>query len=250
MNNIENSAAGITEVQSAPAGKTRKPGSIPVKVYLQEAENICNWCRQDREILTANGLDWTIIEDMPNRIDALREAQARWTTSDSRDTETEREWIEKSDSAREFRAGLVRSLKFVFRRNHPAISKIKRIAEGSSHAAMIQSLRDFSVFGQEHAEFLKNTKFDITLLDTAGVMSRELATLLGAVNTARAFSSDLLKVRDQAFTQLDEALKELKDHADYVFRHDPSRLSGYSSDYYRKNYLKSKKKKASDEKTV
>ncbi|HPS57627.1 MAG TPA: hypothetical protein PK514_05920 [Spirochaetota bacterium] len=252
MNHIDHYSSKLSTIRLIPEEKILKTAGIPIRVYLQEAENIFNWCIHDREKLTANGLDWTLVEDIPARIDTLREAQSRWATSDSADTASEKEWNEKSPMAHAFRRDLVRSLKFVFRNNSAAISKINRLGSGNSNASMMQSLRDISVFGQENIEFLKEAKYDITALETAEQMSRDMAALLGAVSTARAFNSASLRLRDQAYTHLFNAMKELKSHAAYVFVHDNARLRGYTSDYYRKRYIKNrnqKTQKAAEEKT-
>lgn len=247
MNAVEPSTVTKITISRIPEEKIQYPGNIPVKVYLQEAENILNWCQQDKEILTQNGLDWSLVEDMPVRIDALREAQARWSISNSEDVGAEKEWDEKSPAARKFKRDLTRSLKFIFRRNRSAVAKINRLSTGTSHAAMIQSLRDLSVFGRENIEFLKEMKFDITLLDTSEEMSREMASLLGAVNTARSFSSDAFRLRNQAYTRLHETVKELKDHAEFVFADDPGRYRGYTSDYLRRSNTKRKNSKKQKE---
>jgi hypothetical protein len=247
MNNINHYSEKLSTIQAITDDKILLPGSMPVNVYLQEAENLYNWCRADKEKLTANGLNWSLVEDMPARIDTLREAQARWVTSDSYDIEIEKQWDEKSPAAHEFRKDLVRSMKFVFRNNPAVLSKMNKLNEGDSSAAMIQALRDISVFGKEHIDLLQAGNFDVTKLDRAADMSREMASLLGAVNSKRAFCSDTLRIRNQAYTYLREAVTEIKNHANFIFWHDTARLRGYTSEYYRKKYMKKKNQKVQEE---
>jgi hypothetical protein len=244
MNNTDHYSEKLSIIQAIPEEKIQVPGSMPVSVYLQEAENLCDWSKQDKDKLTANGLDWSLIDDMPARIDTLREAQARWVISDTGDIEVEKQWDEKSPAAHEFRKKLVRAMKFRFRNNASVLPKISKFGEGESNAAMIQALRELAVFGREHIDFLHTCNFDITLLDSAENMSREMAALMAAVNSRRAFCSDALKIRNQAYTYLRDAVSELKNHANYVFWRDPLRLKGYVSDYNRKRYLKSRNKAA------
>lgn len=238
MSNIKHYSEKLSVIQSIKDDKIQPARGIPVSIYIQEAENLYNWCQPDREKLTANGLDWSLVDDMPARIDTLREAQSRWVTSDSNNIDIEREWDIKSPAAHAFRKELLRSLKFAFRNNPSALAKIKKFGEGDSNVAMIQSIRDISVFGTEHAGFLKTSRFDVTLLETAEAMSRELAALLGAVNSRRAFCSDILKIRNQAYTHLKEAVTELKNHANFVLWREPARIRGYASVYMRRKYLK------------
>lgn len=247
MINSNHYSENLNTIKSITEDRILIPGSIPVKVYIQEAENLYNWCQPDKEKLTANGLDWSLVEDMPARIGALREAQSRWVISDSDDIEVEKQWDVKSPVAHNFRKQLVRAYKFIFRNNAPVISMINTIAEGESNAAMIQSLNDLSNFGRNHIQFLQTTKFDLTLPDKADEMSSEMGSLLAAVNSRRAFCSDTLKIRNQAYTYLRWAVTELKSHANYLFWNDPVKMKGYISGYNRRRNLKKRNRNVVEE---
>jgi len=233
----------IDVISAIPDDKIMSPVNMPVSVYIQEAEDLFTWCQPDKEKLTANGLQWELVEDLPARIDTLREAQGRWENSDLNDLEVERIWSEKLPAAQELRKELIRAMKFVFYNSTSRLDKIEKFSEGFSSAAMIQSLRGLALFGKEHLEELKASKFDVTKLDTADAISRELGSLLGAVHARRAYCSDSLKIRNQAYTHLREAIAEIKRHADYVLCDEPARLKGYTSSHGRKRYLKNRNKK-------
>ena len=49
-------------------------------MYIQEAENLYKWCLPDKDTLVKAGLDWKIVEDLPIRAGALREAVSNWET--------------------------------------------------------------------------------------------------------------------------------------------------------------------------
>ncbi len=247
MNSIDYYSQKLETITAIPEDRISQPGSIPVYVYLQEAEDLHTWCQPDREKLTSNGLDWALVDDLPARIDTLREAQARWENSDINDIEVEKIWDEKAPEALDLRQDLVRSMKFVFNETPSRISKIEKFSDGFSFSAVIQSLRGLAVFGREHIEELKASTFDITKIDKAEEMSRELGAILGTVHSKRAFCSDVMKIRDQAYTHLKDALNEIKRHADFVLWREPGRLKGYASTYNRRRYQKSKKNKNGDE---
>ena len=243
MNSIDHYNDKISMIRSIPDERVLLPGSMPVRIYIQEAEDMYKWCQPDREKLTNNGLDWSIVEDIPARAGALREAQSRWSLSDKSDIEIEKEWDEKSPAAHSFRKELIRAFRFIFSDNASAVSRVNKLAEGESNSAIIQSLNDLSDFGRDNTAVLEAARFDMTLLDKAAEMSCEMASFLGAVNARRAFCSDTLKIRNQAYTYLREAVSGLKKHANYIFWRDPVRMKGYTSSYNRKKYLKSKNHK-------
>jgi len=246
MNFLTQNESTTATIVSIADERIKAPTGIPVRNYLQEAENIYNWCQADREKLVANGIDWQMVEDMPARIDALREAQAIWTTSDSGEVGIEKEWHTQLPAAYDLRKELARSLKFAFRDNRTARAAITRLASGQSQASLIQSLRDLAIFGMEHAGYLESKKFNMQKLTAGAEMSRKMGSLLAAVKTGRSFSSESLRLRNQAYTHLKEAVDELKAHAVYLFAGNKNRMRGYTSEYRKKKYnsIKNREKAA------
>ena len=67
----------LAAIQAIPREDVRHP-KMPMDVYLQEAENLHGWCSADHPALEAAGLDWALVESLPARIGAAREAESRW----------------------------------------------------------------------------------------------------------------------------------------------------------------------------
>lgn len=240
MNYISRGTSVPDGITHAPGDKAARVPSIPVSIYLQEAENLYCWCRADREKLTRNGLDWRIVEDMPSRIKALRDAQSRWHVSDRYSLETERRWKEIQSTGRRYRKDLARALRFLFRKNPKVPVKIAGLVRGESSAAVIQSLVNLSVFGRQETAFLSAANFDFTELDKAERLARDMSGLLASVNSLRRSYGEMLEKRNHAYTHLQEAVTEIKSHGNYLFRHDPGRLRGYTSAYIRKKNRKAR----------
>jgi hypothetical protein len=218
-----------------------------MKVYIQEAEFMYKWCQPDKDKLIANHLDWSLVEDIPARVKALKELQSLWAVSDSGDAEIEKKWEAKKSEALKLRKHIVRSMKFAFNGNEPMIAKIKKHSKGSGAIELIQSLNDLSAFGREHKDFLAAAYFDMSLIDTAAETSDIIGDLHSSVKAKRAYCSESRKIRDKGFTHLKEAVDELKRHADYVLVGRQDRLKGYTSEYNRKRYFKTKQKNEADE---
>jgi len=243
MNVVDHYSSKLSIITSIPDVRILEPDNIPISVYIQEAEDLFTWCRPDKEKLIANGLQWSLVEDLPARIDTLREAQARWQNSDLSDLEIERIWGERLPEAQELRKDLIRSLKFVFYKDNSRLDKIDRFSDGFSHAAMIQSLRGMVIFSRENIEELKTGNFDVTKIERAEVLSHELGSILSEIHSSRAGCSGSKKIRNQAYTYLKETTTEIKRHAEFVLRKDEDRRKGYASTYTRKRYQKNKNKK-------
>ncbi|MGD9899145.1 MAG: hypothetical protein AB7T22_08460 [Calditrichaceae bacterium] len=245
MSNASDFAAKQTEIEAIPDEVTKSP-NMPMDVYLQEAENTYQWCQADKEKLIAAGLDWTLVEDLPTRTGATRQAESLWFTDRFNREEAERLWQEKSPAAYDLRDQLLHDFHFAYRKLPELASRVSKIAEGNSHADMIQDLNDLAELGKANSEPLTKISFDLTLLDTAAATSDEMAELLSLAATDRVDNNETRVTRDKAYTYLKEAMDDIRECGQYVFWRDDQRFKGYVSQYA-KRYNKNRK---SDQESV
>lgn len=139
------------------ANDSVKEPDMPVAVALQEAEDLTEWCILDKEVLTNAGLDWTLVEDLPPRIGALRYIQSQWAKDYLTQEQAQKEWKEKSPAAYDLRDQLVHDFLHGYHSIPDLLSRTQRIAEGSGNADMIQDLSDLSVLGKANPEPLKKS---------------------------------------------------------------------------------------------
>jgi len=235
--------AKIAEIEAIPDNDLKSP-SMPVDVFLQELENSSKWVQEDKDRLIAAGLDWNLVDDLPLRAGALREAQSLWFRARFAREEAEKEWKTKAPEAYDLRDTLLHDFHFAFR-NDPSLAKrVSVIAENSGHADMIQDLNDLALLGKKHVEELTKIGFGMTLLDKAAVTSDEIASLLSSVTTDRADRSAERIIRDKAFIYAKRAIDEIRACGQYLFWRDDERLKGYVSHYFRS---RRKKDSAPDE---
>ena len=222
----------IAEIEAIPDNEMKSP-NMPVDAFLQEVENTCKWVEDDKDKLVAAGLDWSLVEDMPVRAGALREAQSLWYKERFSREEAEKEWIEKSPAAYDLRNVLLHDFRHAFRKTPELTSRVRAIADGSGHADMIQDLNDLALLGKDHEELLTAISFDLTKLDLAAATAEEMATLLSQVSVDRAERNSERVIRDKAYTFLKQALDEVRACGQYVFWRDEDRLKGYVSQYHK-----------------
>ena len=244
MSNHDDYAAKLPIIQAIPTDQLKKM-SMPLDVYLQEAENLYQWCQGDQAELTKAGLDWTMAQDLPVRAGACREAQSLWFKDRFTKEEAEKLWKEKSPAAYELRDEILRAMRFAYRKLPDLLNRVSAITEGSGHADMIQDLNDAAILGKENSEPLTAISFDLTQLDTAASMANELGELYARATTDRADNSEARIIRDQTFTHLKEAVDEINECGQYVFHKTPDRLKGYTSAYLRRQ--RNARKNAVDE---
>jgi len=234
MSNLEDFNEKLKDIQSIPDDEISAPRNMPVDNYQQEAEVLHHWCQQDQKILCANGLDWNIVEEIPVRCGALREAQSIWITTRFSKAETEKEWKDKSPKAYDLRNELIHALRFAYRNYPDLLGRVDEISDGGGHADMIQDLNDLSVLGKNNSEQLEAINLDLSILEQAAQTSDEMANLLGATTVERAECNAAVKLRNQSYTYLKQSVDEVRNFGQYVFWKDEDRYWGYGSDYMRK----------------
>ncbi|MGD2085364.1 MAG: hypothetical protein PVH61_04190 [Candidatus Aminicenantes bacterium] len=133
-----------------------------------EAHYLYSWCQDDKEELTAKGLDWTVVEDLPIRCGALREAETNWHRVQFLRAEDEKIWKNETNDGYDLRNVLVHHFRHAFRDDSSLILRVNAISQRITHTGMIQGLRDLYVLEINNQELLTNIGFDLTLLDLAG----------------------------------------------------------------------------------
>lgn len=144
MSSAEDYAAKIAAIEAIADDQVKSP-NMQVDVFLQEAENTVKWAQDDKDKLIAAGLDWTLVDDMPVRAGALREAQSLWYKERFARKDAQKEWNEKSPDAYDLRDTLLHVFRYAFRNVPDLTSRINAIADGAGHADMIQDLNDLSL---------------------------------------------------------------------------------------------------------
>jgi len=221
----------LDEIQAIIPENTIIP-TMPVDVFVQEAEDLYHWCQDDQAALTRAGLDWTNVEQLPVRAGACRESQSRWNKERNTRQQDEQAWKEQSPLAFELRDRMLHSLRYAFRNDEVLLGRVEDIAQGDSNADMVQDLNDLSVLGKGNFGLVEAIGLDNTILDEAALMSDQMGDLLGATNGERKKDSEAMIIRDKAFTYLKASMDEIRNCGKYVFWKNPDRLKGYISNYW------------------
>jgi len=208
--------------------------TVPVDVFVQEAENLFHWCADDLAALANAGLDLNLIPGLPVRAGACREAQSIWIKERNMRQEAEQLWKEEAPAAFDMRDRLIHTFRYAFRKNAGLLARIDEIALGDTNSDMVQDLNDLSVLGKAHPELIIPAFLTEIDLDNAAATSDRMADLLGATNGERKEVSEAMIIRDKAYTYLKLAVDEIRECGKFVFWRNPDRLKGYVSEFWQK----------------
>lgn len=240
MSNQNDYAATLDAAKNLVNENVQVP-QIPVGIYLQEAEDLFHWSKEDKEKLILAGLKEELITELPVFTGACRESQSIWMKDLQTRKEAEEEWSKESPKTFDFRNQLIHSFRYAFRDNTDLKGRVDDIADGYGNADMVQDLNDLAILGKANVELLKAISFDTELLDEAAIKSDEMADLLGRTNGDRLSENETKIIRDRIYTLLKQVVDEIRDCGKYVFWRNDDRLKGYSSAYYKRLYAKKKR---------
>ncbi|MBK6267336.1 hypothetical protein JKA74_20000 [Marivirga sp. S37H4] len=114
--------------------------NMPVDVFVQEASDLQEWSRQDREQLIAVGVGEVYFDTLEARIGALRYAQSVWNKDQYTKEEAQQEWDELSPLAYDLKNEIEHAFRFAFRKRQDLLNKVQGVEEGSGHADLVQDL--------------------------------------------------------------------------------------------------------------
>ena len=238
MSDIDDYNAKLPVI-TAIAEKDIKSPSMPVKIYLKEAELLHQWSQSDKEALMSARLDWDLVTDIPVRAGALRHADAVWYQQRFTQAHAVQQWDEESDGGYDLRDILLHDFRHAYDGDAGLLNRVSGIADGYGHADMIHDLSQLSVLGRANIERLLAIGFDRSKLDRAAELADVLASTLAKAEVDRISGAATLVIRDQAYTHLKEAVDTVRKKGQYVFWRNDARLRGYASAYYRKTASKS-----------
>ena len=235
MANIDDYNAEIETIRAIPDDKTLEP-AMPVDTYLQESENLAKWSLMDAEALATISITLAMLNKLPVRAGALREAQSIWVKDHNSQQDAQREWAEAAPEAFAMRDQLLHDFRYAYRNDAAILARVAEIAEGDSNADMIQDLNDLSLLGKSNTGLLEAINFSLEKLEAAANASDELANILALANGDKSLQNESKVIRDKAYTHLKELVDEIRAAGKYLFWKNEKRLKGYRSEFlYHKN---------------
>ena len=243
MSNFEDYIAKLDEIKAISNENVQSPNQ-PVDVFLQESENLGHWSKDDAAQLNVVGITNEMLDDLPKRTGACREAQSIWNKDFRSQKEAQKQWKLLAPPAYELRDDLLKTMKYAYRNEPDLLSRVAAITIGDGHADMIQDLNDIAVLGKENPDALTAIGFDVTQLNSIALKADEMAVLLAQVNGDKAELNESKVIRDKAYCYLKELVDEIREAGKYVFRNNKARYKGYTSSFWKhKNRRKTKASK-------
>lgn len=218
------------QIEALPPQDLRGP-MAPMGYYLQEAEDLYYWTQADRATLRTTGLDWDLVDQLPQRIAATRYAQSLWNASRFNRTDSLKQYILMLPEAYNQRTELERHMKFAFHNEPQILEGMPWTTDDLVDTQLIGNLRALCAYANEHRKMLLKVGMNPETIAKAEHLAERLETLLLTANEQSPEALSSKSMRDAAYSYLRLAVEEIRRHGQYAFHNDQERAEGYTSAY-------------------
>jgi hypothetical protein len=234
MKNTQDLQLLLPQLEAIPAREVAAP-AMPVATFIQEAEDLNAWIQPDRALLETHGQPAELLDSLPTRIGALREAESAWMAARYDREQAQSGYLDLSRQAFDLFAGIVRHFRYAFRKDAALAARLPSATGWTNDAERIQDLNNLAVIGREHVDLLEAAGFDPAQLDQLATLSDTVADQYALARSEKASGRGSKILRDRAYTYLKEEVDEIRAAGRFLFWDDETRLQGYSSEYVRRN---------------
>ncbi|PXY02013.1 hypothetical protein DF185_05025 [Marinifilum breve] len=230
LNIPENSLKAIESISSK---NTIEP-TIPIDTYLQDAENLVLWAKDDLNELAKVGINQKHIDELVVRIDICRRVQTCWIHYKETQSELDKSWKKELQAGKDIYRDLVHYFTYAFRNDEELSKNLKRMKKINKHVNLFQTLANLSKLGDSHKDLLEKVSFDMQLLEKASELSDSLGLLAATYHINHLDIKENKRFRDKTYTYLKLCIDEIRNAGKFVFRDNKKRLRGYMIAYYLK----------------
>ena len=213
---------------------TLKP-NIPIGVFIQESYNHYGLASEDFDLLVSRGIGSHIIKELPIRIDYLRDVEAQWWKVRYGRTTIEKEFLVIHEKVQNAVTGILRDLQFAGYRDRQVSRIVNAIRKGSGELDFTEDLYATRAMAIKHADLLRSVGSDPQLAENLDQCSNVYPLLYADYVLQRSKNETMQDHRNQAYTYLFITIEEIRRFARHALAHDPRRLKGYASEYFRKS---------------
>jgi hypothetical protein len=202
---------------------------IPIASLVQSANDLHFCCRQDRTILENYGLDWSMVEQLPEKLSACAKAEAAWYIYKNYYKSDTLALKEEYRKGRKLRTDLAAELRNAFKiAGHTR--KLPGFKKKWTRADIVQDLYDLAFAAKENDAIIKQ-KYIWELVTNAEQTARKLSKMTAQHTISRPTNSDELRKRNQIAHELSILILKIREIGRTAFKDDPERLQCYCNKY-------------------
>lgn len=211
--------------------KNSRP-KISLYALVQEAFDLKCICNNDREYLTGNNFDWSMIDSLEKTAKACARAEAVWVATKTECKANTMRLNQLANECRKVRSFIAQQLRSAVQLQNETI-KLPWYSLRHSYADNVQDIYDLFTCCKNREEILSKAGFDMSVAERAKEKALELAKLVATTKNESAALSQELEIRDQVFKELNSMITTVRQMAIVLLSDYPERAARYRSEYNR-----------------
>jgi len=229
----EDYQAKLTETATITRNQYQKQVAT-VDEYYGDAMILHRTANQYRSQLGDEGLDLSLIDDLPARSNAFAVAASNIDMAVEEKESDSLQWIGMKKKAYKFRRKLFRYGKFAFDGHEELLSPLSNIINGSGDLDLAHDFIDIhKLYSSNLEKFAQMKKFTPDFLEQGLNYHSILLDLYGKVNRPADEMRGLTTIKKQNFAHLKEATDEIRRWARLAFADEPEILKKFNVNFYR-----------------
>jgi hypothetical protein len=208
--------------------KVKKP-QIPIASLVQDANDLHYCCRADRTILENAGLDWSMVEQLPEKLSACAKAEAVWYIYKKNNKSDTFSLKEEYRKGRKLRTDLAAELRKAFKIADDT-RRLPGFKNNWTRADIVQDLYDLAFIAKKNDAIIKQ-KYIWELVTTAEQTAKKLSEMTAQHTINRPTNSDQLQKRNEIAHELSSIISKIREIGRIAFKDDPKRIQCYYKKY-------------------
>jgi hypothetical protein len=189
--------------------------------------------QDDRDLMVSKGMNWSIVDELPRRIEFLQTCETLWWKARFTPSPAVREFQNVKELATATASELLRDLEFLADDNEQIATAVRNIKKGSGDLDLAFDLKGLCLLCEHQKDKLAAIGSNAQLLIDINYCSETFPQRLVEYELDLTYSTSL-RNRNCAYTLLLVAIEEIRRCARHAFWNDKKHLKGYQSEYFRR----------------
>ncbi|MCT4614021.1 MAG: hypothetical protein N4A49_03990 [Marinifilaceae bacterium] len=220
----------LEELLQIPDEEVTLPDT-PLDLIIQEAEDLHFDAKKDIIELQKAGLNINIVNELPNRINALEIASSKCEYKFRNIDELTEKWQSLAETTYIYRAQLIEYYQDLFLGNTDYINKLEKFRFKENIGNLANDILSLYQLGIEFSEDNKNIDIDSSLISKSKDYSNSL-NVLSRKCTETKFVNSESDIRDRAFWYLKDAVNNIREAGNIAFKNSEDKVLNYKSEYF------------------
>jgi hypothetical protein len=217
-------------IANVPDSEARTP-DMPMRYFVQRATVQVELAQLNKAELSPK-LDYTLVDQAPELISALRHIMAAWTDVQFDTPETQKLWITKQAEGEDARFELISALEAAYPHDEDVAKFLANIRTGGSNPDEIQDLSDLVYYAEKRIDILElETDITAEYLKQVAELAAELGQIYAKAVADRTKEPAVRLERDKAFTLVSDIMLEIERRAHYRYRKNDRKYEQFTFSY-------------------